>query len=191
VKNVRITKPDDHPYRFPAAGIAGPEAMEGLARVVQERLYPFVSSAVRDHHAAEDVLQEIVVVLIEQRRLLRRPDCFWPWVYRIAWNKVQDHFRDRRRARRFAEAGGYEPAVLETGAGDLLDVMLHREAVEQLTIAFDRLNPRCRVVLYLRFHEQMPYSEIASVIRSTPSRVRVQFHRAKRLLRDSLLSSCA
>ena len=165
--------------------------MEGLVLAVQERLYPFVSSAVRDRHAAEDVLQDVIVVLIEQMHLLRRPDCFWPWVYRIAWSKVQDHFRDHRRARRIAAPGGYEPAGPQAPTGDMLDVMVHREAVEQLTIAFDRLNPRCRVVLYLRFHEQMPYSEIASVMHSTPGRVRVQFHRAKRLLRDSLLSSCA
>ncbi len=158
---------------------------------MQERLYPFVSNAVRDHHAAEDVLQDVLVILIEQMHLLRRHDCFWPWVYRIAWSKVQDHFREHRRAGRIASPGGYEPACPEAGAGDLLDAMVRREAVEQLAIAFDRLNHRCRVVLYLRFHEQMPYSEIASVMHSTPGQVRVQFHRAKRLLRDSLLSSCA
>lgn len=165
--------------------------MARLVMAVQERLYPFVSSAVRDPHAAEDILQDVLVILIEQMHLLRQSECFWPWVYRVAWSKVQDHFRDRRRASRIPVPGGYEPARSQAAPGDLLDAMVHREAVEQLAIAFDRLNHRCRVVLYLRFHEQMPYNEIASVMHSTPGQVRVQFHRAKRLLRDSLLSSCA
>jgi RNA polymerase sigma-70 factor (ECF subfamily) len=191
VKDVRTTEVEDHPGRFSPTDPTGSNGMEGLALAVQERLYPFVSNAIRDGNVVEDVLQDVIVVLIEQRHLLRRPECFWPWVYRIAWSKVQDHFRDHRRARRIAASGGYEPACPEAATGDLLDAMVRREAVEQLTIAFDRLNPRCRVVLYLRFHEQMPYDEIASVMHSTPGQVRVQFHRAKRLLRDSLLSSCA
>ncbi len=188
---MRLTKPEDHPCRCPPADAADPEKMEGLALAVQERLYPFVSSAVRDRHAAEDVLQDVLVVILEQRHLLRQPRCFWPWVYRIAWSKVQDYFRDCRRASRIGVPGGHGPTGPQAATGDPLDVMVRREAVEQLAIAFDRLNHCCRVVLYLRFHEQMPYSEIASVMHSTPGRVRVQFHRAKRLLRNSLLSSCA
>jgi len=188
---MRITKPEDDPCRCSPADAADPEKMEGLALAVQERLSPFVSSAVRDRHAAEDVLQDVLVLVIEQIHLLRRSNCFWPWVYRIAWSKVQDYFRDQRRISRIVAPGGCEPAGPEAATGDLLDVMVRREAVEQLAIAFDRLNHRCRVVLYLRFHEQMPYNEIASVMHSTPGQVRVQFHRAKRLLRDSLLSSCA
>jgi RNA polymerase sigma factor (sigma-70 family) len=165
--------------------------MESFVLAVRERLHPFVAGAVRDQHAAEDVLQEVLLVLIEQVHLLRRPDCFWPWVYRIAWSKVQDHYRDHRRARRTAAAAERESVSPDACAGDLLDVMVRREAVEHLAAALRQLNPRCRVVLYLRFYEQMPYAQIASVMHSTPDRVRVQFHRAKRLLRDSLLSSCA
>jgi RNA polymerase sigma factor (sigma-70 family) len=190
MKNVRTMELEDHPTRFSSTDPIDPDRMEGLVLAAQERLSLFVSSAVRDRHAAEDVLQDVILILIEQRHLLRRPECFWAWAYRVAWSKVQDHFRDRRRARRMVAPGGYEPISPET-AGDLLIEMARREAVEQVAAALDRLNHRCRVVLYLRFYEQMPYSEIASVMHLTPGQVRVQFHRAKRLLRDSLLSSCA
>ncbi len=191
VKSVRATKSEDHSRRFSTSDAIGLEQVEGLVSAVQERLYPFVSGAVRDRHAAEDVLQDVIVIVIEQMRLLRHSDCFWPWVYRVAWSRVQDHFRELKRARRLTSSGGLVPDYADGGAGDPLDLMVHQEAVERLAVAFDRLNHHCRVVLYLRFHEQMPYSEIASVMHSTPGRVRVQFHRAKRLLRDSLLSSCA
>jgi RNA polymerase sigma factor (sigma-70 family) len=191
VKNVPTMKPEGYSCRFLQADVVGPENLEGLVLAVRERLGPFVAGAVRDHHAAEDVLQDVLVILIQQVHLLRQPDCFWPWVYRVAWSKVQDHFRDRRRARRTAAAAGREFLYPESTTGGLLDTMVRRESVEHLTAAFSQLNPRCRVVLYLRFYEQMPYAEIASLMHSTPSRVRIQFHRAKQLLRDSLLSSCA
>ena len=164
--------------------------MEGLALAVRERLRPFVAGAIRDHHAAEDVLQDVVVILIEQAHLLRRSDRFWPWIFRIAWSRVQDHFRDQRRCRRAVPAGS-GPADHTIIAGDPLDTIVHQETVEQLSLALDRLNRRSRTVLYLRFYEQMPYTEIASLLHSTPGQVRLQFHRAKRLLRTRLLASCA
>jgi RNA polymerase sigma-70 factor (ECF subfamily) len=178
-------------HRFSPSEAAVPEGVEGLALAVRERLHPFIVGAVRDRHAAEDVLQDTLVVLIERVHLLRRPDRFWPWVYRVAWSKVQDHFRDRGRVRLMASDAEGQPDCCRTSVGDLLDTMVHQETVEHLVAAFHQLNPRCRVVLYLRFYEQMPYRQIASLMHSTPSRVRVQFHRAKQLLHDSLLSSCA
>jgi len=175
------------PYRIARAGDS---VTEETVLAVQERLHPFVSSAVRDSHAAEDILQDVVLIVLEQVHLLRKPDRLWPWVYRVAWNRVQDHFRSRQRFRRVVE-----PIRLEcnrfTATDDLLDTMVHWESIEQLTAALDRLTHRCRTVLYLRFYEQMPYTEIASLLHSTPGQIRVQYHRAKQLLRDSLLASCA
>lgn len=191
LKDARVMKLTDCSHRFSRSEATGPEAMEGLALAVRKRLYPFVIGAIRDHHAAEDVLQDTLVVLIERVHLLRRPDRFWPWVYRVAWSKVQDHFRDCRRACQVAADAEYEPDHCHTSVGDLLETMVHRERVEHLAAALRQLNPRCRVVLYLRFYEQMPYTQIASLMHSTPVQVRTQFHRAKQRLRDSLLSSCA
>ncbi|MBN1508100.1 MAG: sigma-70 family RNA polymerase sigma factor [Sedimentisphaerales bacterium] len=178
-------------YRFSPADVAASRETEGLVLAARERLHPFVASAVRDPHAAEDILQEVLVVLIERVHRLRRPDRFWPWIYRIAWSKVQDHYRDHRRARQAVAAVEREPVSGDASAGDLLEGMVRREAVEHLAAAMGQLNPHCRIVLYLRFCEQMPYAQIALMMHSTPGRVRVQFHRAKRLLRESLLPSCA
>jgi len=186
-ENVREMKLNEHSYRLVRAGAS---AAEETVLAVQERLHPFVSSAVRDSHAAEDILQDVILIILEQAHLLRKPDRVWPWIYRVAWSKVQDHFRSRQRFRH-----AVEPIRLECGrcgaTDDLLDTMVRRESVEQLTVALGRLTGRCRTVLYLRFYEQMPYSEIASLMHSTPGQIRVQYHRAKRLLRDSLLASCA
>jgi len=177
----------ERPYRFVRAGAS---ATEETVLAVQERLFPFVSSAVRDSHAAEDILQDVVLIILEQVHLLRKPDRLWPWIYRVAWSKVQDHFRSRQRIRHAVEPIRLEFSNLDA-ADDLLDTMVRRESVEQLTMALGRLTHRCRTVLYLRFYEQMPYTEIASLMHSTPGQIRVQYHRAKKLLRDSLLASCA
>jgi RNA polymerase sigma-70 factor (ECF subfamily) len=169
------------------------EGMERLAVAVQTRLYPFVSTAVRDHHATEDVLQDVILVVVEQVHRLRRPDRFWSWVYRIAWSKVQDHFRGEQRSRRMGKlcADDVQCQAPQRLGSDALETMLRKEAMDQFGVAMRQLNDRGRVVLYLRFYEQMPYAQIASLMHSTPGQVRMQFHRAKRKLRDSMVASCA
>jgi RNA polymerase sigma-70 factor (ECF subfamily) len=182
---MNVMKLDDHPDRSYRAGAGDAESM---ALAVRERLHPFVSHAIRDHHTTEDVLQDVLVVLIEQGHVLRHPGCFWPWVYRVAWSKVQDHFRDRARLRRVLDP---DRSVSEATASDPLDGVEQRETFEQLAAALGQLSQHCRTVLYLRFHEQMPYAQIAALMHCTPGQIRIQLHRAKRQLRDHLLASCA
>lgn len=170
------------------------ENLGWLTVVVQRRLRSFVCRAVRDHHAAEDVLQDIALAMIQGLGGLRQPEHLWPWVYQIAWSKVQDHFRAERRLKRSAqflqsnqEQGRRARDVECNGLGRLL----HNERLEALGVSLATLSRRCQVVLYLRCYEQLPYKDIAFLMHSTPGRVRVHFHRAKQQLRDVLRASCA
>ena len=72
------------------------KSMGQLAVVVWERLYPFVFRTTFDHDLSEDILQETLLAVMREVASLREPRRFWPWVYRIAWNKIQD---SRRRSR--------------------------------------------------------------------------------------------
>jgi RNA polymerase sigma-70 factor (ECF subfamily) len=164
------------------------ESIGRLTVAVQQRLRPFVCHAMRDHHAAEDVLQETLLTMIEQLGRLRRSENLWPWMYRIARSKVQDHFRDRRRRRQMRETltPGLTAAPLPTAGPDALGTVLQDEALAQLGSALEQLSDRCRAVVYLRFHERMPYTQIAALLDATPGQVRSQVHRATRRLRASI-----
>jgi DNA-directed RNA polymerase specialized sigma24 family protein len=50
---------------------------------------------------------------------------------------------------------------------------------------------RSRKILYLRCFHQLPYSEIASLVQSTPNEVGVRLCRAKKFLKDCMVASCA
>jgi RNA polymerase sigma-70 factor (ECF subfamily) len=173
-------------------GEDGREHLARLADLAQQRLQPLMWTALRDSHAVEDVLQETLLALVERMHSVRRHDRLWPWLYRVAWNKVRDHFRQGRRcgqaralsARHFVRPGwpsGIGPSVIHQIIG--------REDVEELGVAVQRLSPRSRAVVFLRVCEQMPYGEIATLMHSTPGQVRVQFHRATRRLRRWLTVS--
>ena len=60
------------------------EALDRLLRAVQAPLLRFISRVVRDPAAADDVLQDTLLIVTSKLRWLERPEAFRPWAYRIA-----------------------------------------------------------------------------------------------------------
>ncbi len=166
--------------------------MGRLAMLVWERLYPFVFRTTLNRDATEDVIQETLLAMLCRVQSLRDSERFWPWIYRIAWRKIQDRVRDRRLQSSFLTArlrgrGDAEEGC--AGDGNLLEAQVREEVLEQISSAIDRLNRQQRDILRLRCYDQLPYTEIAALTRTTPEKARVHFHRAKKSLRKHLTCS--
>ncbi|MBM4029146.1 MAG: sigma-70 family RNA polymerase sigma factor [Planctomycetes bacterium] len=166
----------------------GQTALSRLALLVRERLYPFLLHTTRDRDATEDVLQDTLLTMLRRLPSLRDNERFWPWIYRIAWNKVQDRLRDRRQrslyesaVRRGPDGGGYSYRD-----SNPLEAQVRAESLQQVCAAISQLNRQQRDILQLRCYDDLPYTEIAALTRTTPDKARVRFHRAKRSLRARL-----
>ena len=165
-------------------------ALGRLATLVWDRIYRFAFRTTLDHNAAEDVVQETLLTMICGLGTLRDDRRFWPWIYRIAWHKVQDRLRDRRRRSTFQTTVLGQRDTADDGRADdedLLDAQVRAETLRQVAAAVGELNPQHRHVVQLRCYEQLPYTEIADRTRTTPEQARVHFHRAKESLRRHLV----
>jgi len=119
---------------------------------------------------------------------LREKRRFWPWVFRIAWSKLQDNLRSRR-----AQGSGKASLIrnqsyeARTGGGSLLEATIHAERLQQLSEVVEQLSRQHRDILRLRYYEQLHYTEIATLTRTTPEKARSRFHRAKKYLKARLM----
>jgi RNA polymerase sigma-70 factor (ECF subfamily) len=182
---------DDGAYiQFLAEARSGSQAGMGrLAVLVWERLYPFVFRTTLDRDTTEDVIQETLLAMLHRIQSLRDSARFWPWIYQIAWRKIQDRVRDRRLQVSFLTARRRRRSDMEEGrAADAnpLEAQVRAEVLEQISAAIDRLNHRQRDILRLRCYDQLAYTEIATLTRMTPEKARVHFHRAKKSLKKHL-----
>jgi RNA polymerase sigma-70 factor, ECF subfamily len=189
----KTMRDDNDTIQILAEAQSGSQAGMGrLATLVWDRLYPFVLRITLNQDATEDILQETLLAMIRRIGSLRDHSRFWSWMYRIAWNKTQDTFR-RRRLQSAAENSllqALERAdTAQEGCGNLLDAKIRAETLEQVAAEVKRLNPAHRDVVELRCYEQLPYTEIASRIQTTPQKARVSFHRAKTSLKAQLACS--
>jgi RNA polymerase sigma-70 factor (ECF subfamily) len=161
-------------------------AMGNLARVVWDRVYSFAFATTLDHNEAEDVVQETLLAMICRLSTLRDDTRFWPWIYRIAWSKIQNT-RRARRLRAGLETNLLEAASRNSSCDDTpLDAHIRDETAEQVAATLGRLSRDHRNILELRCYDDLDYAEIATRTRMTPARARTHFHRAKQSLKSRL-----
>ncbi len=164
-------------------------AMGNLARIVWDRVYSFAFRTTLDHNEAEDVVQETLLAMICRLGTLRDNGRFWPWIYRIAWSKIQNGHRARRL--RSCLEGELLRATAGARHGSAsndtpLDVQVREETLEQVSAAVEQLSHDHRDILQLRCYDDLDYAEIAARARTTPARARTHFHRAKKSLKERL-----
>ena len=183
-------KDDSEAIQFLTEARSGDQAGMGrLAELVWERVYPFVFRTTLDRHATEDIIQDTLLTMLRRIHSLRNTERFWPWIYRIAWNKIQDRHRDRKLQSACTTALLHSGDIERDGhehKGSLLDIQVREEVLQQVTVAIARLNRRQRDILRLRCYDELPYAEIASRTSTTPEKARVRFHRAKKFLKAHL-----
>lgn len=141
-------------------------------------VWRFVRSRIPDHHEAYDVTSDVFV------RAWRSWDRFdpdrgavEPWLFTIAHRALADWWRARRDvpvdvdANRFVDDQCPETELLTT------------ELLGQLGAALDRLPPRERDALALRFAARLSIEHIARVLGTSPGAAKMAIHRTIHRLR--------
>ena len=127
-----------------------------------------------DHQAAEDLVQDTYVVLVRrwQKSGMVDPEAY---VRRILYSR----FVDGRRRRRLSELPWASPP--DASRGDEAGT-----AIDRLTLkgALDRLTPRQRAVLVLRFYEDLTEVQAAAALGISPNTVKSQTRVALQRLRE-------
>ncbi|HEX6650413.1 MAG TPA: RNA polymerase sigma factor [Pyrinomonadaceae bacterium] len=136
------------------------EALDELFRSVQEPLFRYIVSLVRDQHLAEDILQEVFIRIYRKLRWLREPEAFRAWTYQIA---SREAFRHLKRERRWSDQVRDE-ATLTALPFDGNDGEFPREMIATLPQFVESLSPASRAVVVLFYLHEMSLVETAAVL---------------------------
>jgi RNA polymerase sigma-70 factor (ECF subfamily) len=168
-----------------------------LCKMVAFHLDPHVAARVDPSDVVQEALADAAQKLDDYLR--QRPLPFYPWLRRLAWERlVKLHRRHLQATKRSAYRE--EPGVLNLPddsalelAGRLLDVgsapsarLLREELRVRVRAALDRLATPDREVLVLRYLEQLAIGEIAAVLGITEEAVKKRNVRALERLRGLL-----
>jgi RNA polymerase sigma-70 factor, ECF subfamily len=146
-------------------------------------IYRFVFLRVNDRKEAEDLTHEVFLASWKNIRSYKsRGFPFSSWLYRIARNKVIDHYRTRKDHLRVDEVEEGRLGIIDSIPATM-DTKLSFERVKR---HFDELTPDQKDVAIMRFVEEMSHKEIAKALGKSEGAVRLIQHRALNSLKDLL-----
>ena len=158
-------------------------ALEELFARYDARIGYYLRRLLSDAEMAADAQQETWVKVVRGIRGLKEPEAFAVWLYRIARSKAIDQLNTNKRFK----ASELDVAAEELlNAGSAADEELPRADAERIHAELEKLSPRHREVLTLRFLEDLPYEQMAQVVGCTVGTVRSRLHYAKLALRRRL-----
>lgn len=148
-------------------------------------VFTLAARILADPHEAEDVVQATFVTVQTRLETFRGEGSIEAWIYRIAYNESIDVLRGRRFE--VADPSAFMTVVdlrAKTPEQEALDTDV-REAMESALAA---LSTSLRAAFVLRDIQQLSTSEVASVLDTSESAVKMRLARARAAIRVALRS---
>lgn len=151
-----------------------------LVRRYQEKVYWIARRVVGTHDDADDVVQDVFVRMFKALKGFRGESGFYTWLYRIAMNVSLNAIR----ARRFKDILRYDDTT-ETGSEEveLPDAGVLRDEYQTiLERAIQRLPPKQKMVFMMRYYDEMPYEQMATILKKSVGGLKANyFHALKKI----------
>jgi RNA polymerase sigma-70 factor (ECF subfamily) len=177
--------------RLMLAWVAGDAAaFEQLYGNHRGRLFRFLLRQLRDQALAEELFQDVWQKVVAARAGWKPEAPFGVWLYRIAHNRLADHWRAASHRPPAPEDADERAARLpdpDTPERNLSEFERRR----QLQLALDALPPEQREVLLLRLEQELTLEEIGAITGVGRETVKSRLRYAMDKLRGSLGQSGA
>lgn len=164
-------------------------AFEVLVQRHQHAVVGTVAKMLGSHAIADDVAQEVFIRAWKSAPRYRPDAKFTTWLMTITRNLVFNEYRRARRASFFPFDAGEDSPHHEIPDPDQRPAGANVAAAEleqAIDAAIQALPEKPRLALVLRRYEEMPYEEIAVVLKMTVPAVKSLIFRARAELKVSL-----
>ena len=163
------------------------DAVDGLVRKYQVRMFNFARALTGNDADAEDLAQESFIRACRGLTRFRGESSFKNWLYRIATNVARSHRAKQTRQSPMwdqrLEAGGVAEAYLTADEVDAEDSAIRRQALDRALLT---LPEEQRLPVVLHDVEGLEYKEIAVVLDVPIGTVMSRIFRGRQRLRPLL-----
>jgi RNA polymerase sigma-70 factor (ECF subfamily) len=149
----------------------------------QPAIYRFIYLKVGHREEAEDLTHQVFLKAWENIERFRNEGLpISSWLYRIARNRIIDHYRTKKTTFEFDEAVDEALQHME----DISDAAGKKMALEEAYSALRTLPQEQQDIILMRFVEELTVPEIADILGKNQGTVRVLQHRALKSLKKAL-----
>ena len=153
---------------------------ESLVEGHLDAVHAYARSKVRQDDLARDIVQRTFLKAFQKRSQLRDPLAARGWLLSILRNEIAMEFRSSARFEVWDEKD------FEALPGPEDEEGVDPSLLEALPDVLSRIPEAARTLLLLRYQQELPYEEIASLLDLPLGTVQSRLHRAKATLKAVL-----
>jgi len=148
-----------------------------------EKVYNTAISYVQDHHAAEEVTQDVFTNVYRKAASFKGQSAVGTWVYRITVNTSLNYIKSKKRfsflriSDREREKADFEHPGVQ---------LENKENAKALFAVIDTLPDKQKTAFILSFVEDLPRQEVADIMEMSLKAVESLLQRAKKNMREKL-----
>ena len=172
------------------------EAFNELVNRHGEKIYRTAYRITRDHNAAEDVLQNVFIILFEKLKNFRHESKFTTWLFRVASNASYMYLRTSSKVgsnelhlediTSFDESGNLKDVYMKDTESIPDENAITKQTSELIEQAMNELDPKYRDVFHLRDVEGLSNQEVAEIMDLSVAAVKSRILRARNFMKDKL-----
>jgi len=170
-------------------------ALEELLRRHQSKVYGLSVRMLRNPHDAEEVLQDVALVIFQKAGTFQGKAAVSSWIYRITVNACLMKLRKVPKVQAIPLEEELGPAMNEEGMVTEVvadwssiprDHLDRKELAARIDEAVGELPPEYRTVFVLRDVEGLPAQEACEILNLSLPALKSRLHRARLFLRKKL-----
>jgi len=153
------------------------------------RILNFIYRLTGKREDAEDITQDVFLIVFNRLQELKEADRFDSWLYRIARNEVYQRLRKRKGSElsiHDEDSGVGHQLIAESVESDPLVTVLQTELGSEIQKVLHSLPFKMKEVFILSVIEQRSYEEITNIVGRSLLSVKTDIHRARVLAREKL-----
>jgi RNA polymerase sigma-70 factor (ECF subfamily) len=133
------------------------QAFEVLYERYFDKLTWFAQQFTFELHAAEDIVQEVFMKLIERPQLFDTQKTFSTWIFTLVANRGRNYIRDHKNRQELLHKNSHEAIT------HIQPIFDYQKLTAELAKALQAMPEKDRSIFHLRFEQELPIKEIASI----------------------------
>jgi len=159
------------------------EAMRELVERHQNRVFGTIVRMLGSEREAEDLAQQVFVRVWKSAPRYQPTAKFTTWLYTIVRHLV---FNESRRREKSSLSDELNDSLQDERQPSPADDLLASEKMQAIQAAIEALPEQQKLAVIMRRYDDVPYEEIAAVLKQTVPGVKSLLFRARQTLRESL-----
>ncbi len=155
-----------------------------LIKKHQQKIYMLARRMLGNHLDADEVVQEVLMVLYKKLNTFKFESSFSTWLYRITMTRAINYIRKRNLTNAFSI---FELRKNKSNQLDPLDMLEGKEQFDRIEKLLKKLPPKQREIFILKNFEELKYEEISEITGKSVGALKANYFHSVNKLKELLV----